>query len=213
MTTVAAQPRSYAPQEEVADEDRARADVYALLANLFYSPPSEGLLRGIAVADVIDGDTNQSQLAAAWKALREAALGADPDAVKEEYDNAFITAGRPPVFLYGSFYQAGFLMEKPLVKLRDDLARLGLARSHGSSEPEDHISALCDVMRFLIIGAEDVPPAAIAVQRDFFMGHIAPWYERLCAAIEDAEQTGFYKKVAAFAKEFFDLEVQSFDIA
>lgn len=213
MATVVAQPRSYAPQEEVADEDRARADVYGLLANLFYSPPSEGLLRGIGVADVIDSDTNQSPLAASWRALRKAALAADPAVVREEYDNSFITAGRPPVFLYGSFYQAGFLMDKPLARLRDDLAELGLARNRETGEPEDHISALCDVMRFLIVGAPDVPPAAVALQRDFFNRHIAPWYGRLCAAIEDAEQTGFYKKVAAFAKQFFDLEVQSFEIA
>lgn len=213
MVTAAPKLEPYEPQEEVFEVDRARADVYGLLANLFYSSSSAGLLRSVADANVISGDVRESRLAATWDALQNAARDADPDTVREEYENTFITAGRPPVFLYGSFYQAGFLMEKPLVQLRDDLARLGLARSHGRSEPEDHIAALCDVMRFLIIGAEDVPPAPIAVQKDFFMGHIGPWYERLCAAIANAEQTAFYKKVAAFAKEFFDLEVQSFEMA
>jgi TorA maturation chaperone TorD len=213
MTTAVADPRPHEPQEEVIEEDRARADVYGLLANLFYSPPAEDLLRGVAVAGIIDGDAGHSQLATSWRALRRAAQTADADAVREEYDKAFITAGRPPVFLYGSFYQAGFLMDKPLAQLRDDLAKLGLARNLEVGEPEDHISALCDVMRFLIIGAEDVPPAALPAQREFFMRHIAPWYARLCAAIENAEQTDFYRNVAAFAKEFFDLEVQSFEIA
>jgi TorA maturation chaperone TorD len=213
MTTAVADPRSHEPQEEVIEEDRARADVYGLLANVFYSPPSENLLRGVAVAGVIDGDARQSQLAMSWSALRRAAQAADAGAVRQEYDKAFITAGRPPVFLYGSFYQAGFLMDKPLAQLRDDLAKLGLARNLDVGEPEDHISALCDVMRFLIICAEDVPPAALSAQREFFMRHIAPWYTRLCAAIENAEQTDFYRNVAAFAKEFFDLEVQSFEIA
>lgn len=205
--------KPYTSEEEVVEEDRARADVYALLAHLFYLPSSAGLLRSIADADIIDGAALQSPLAAAWGALQQAARNADPVAISEEYDNAFISVGRPPVFLYGSFYQAGFLMEKPLVRLRDDLARLGLARKHESNESEDHISALCDVMRFLIVGDDDTPPATVEVQREFFMRHIAPWYERLCAAIRGAEQTDFYKKVAAFAKEFFDLEVQAFEIA
>ena len=214
MTTAVAQdPRSYELQEEVAEEDRARADAYGLLAHLFYSSPSASLLRTIADARLVDGDVSQSPLAAAWHELQKAARAADPDAIREEYDHAFITAGRPPVFLYGSVYQTGFLMDKPLARLRDDLVQLGFARNLAVGEPEDHISALCDVMRLLITGADGTAPAPLSAQREFFMRHMAPWYERLCAAIHAAEQTDFYKKAAAFAKEFFYLEVQSFEIA
>lgn len=214
MTTVVAEDlRSYEFQGEVAEEDRVRADVYGLIANLFYSPVSAALLCTIADTPLINGEAIRSPLAAAWHALQQAARAADPDAVRQEYDSAFITAGRPPVFLYGSVYQAGFLMDKPLARLRDDVAQLGFARKLEVGEPEDHISALCDVMRLLIAGADGAAPAALSSQREFFMRHIAPWYERLCAAIEAAEQTDFYKKAAAFSKEFFDLEVQSFEIA
>ena len=204
---------SYEHQEGVAEEERVRADIYALLATLFYFPPSEELLRSIAVVRIVDDDANRSEFAESWRRLQSAAQAAAPDAVREEYDKAFITAGRPPVFLYGSVYETGFLMDKPLARLRDDLAKLGLARRAQVGEPEDHVSALCDAMRFLIVGREPVPPAAVAVQREFFMRHIAPWYAALCAAIENAEQTAFYKRVAAFAKAFFDLELQSFEIA
>lgn len=202
-----------APQEEVAEEERARADVYALLATLFYSPPSEGLLESIAAARLVNEDANDSQLVRSWAALQAAARTAVPEAVRHEYDNAFITAGRPPVFLYGSVYQAGLLMDKPLAQLRDDLARLGLARRREVGEPEDHISGLCDVMRFLIVGADGVPPAPMDAQREFFERHLAPWYARLCDAIEAAEPTHFYRRVAAFARAFFDLELRSFEIA
>ncbi len=205
--------RPYEPEVEVVEEDRARADVYALLAHLFYSPPSEDFLRSLADVDIIDGRASQSRLAAAWRALQNAARTVAPAAISEEYDSIFISVGRPPVFLYGSFYLAGFLMEKPLVQLRDDLASLGLARKRESGEPEDHVSALCDVMRFLILGDEDTPPATLAAQREFFTRNIAPWYGRLCEAIQNAEQTAFYKDVAALAKEFFDLEVESLEIA
>lgn len=212
MAAVAAEGKS-ATQEGVDEEEHVRADLYALLATLFYSPPSEELLRSIAVAGIADDDANQSQFAASWRDLQSAARAVAPDAIREEYDNAFITAGRPPVFLYGSVYEAGFLMDKPLARLREDLASLGLARKPQVGEPEDHISALCDVMRFLIVGAGDTQPATLEVQREFFTRHIAPWYGALCAAIVGAEQTDFYKRVAAFARAFFDLEVQSFEIA
>jgi TorA maturation chaperone TorD len=204
---------STAPQEEVAAEERARADVYALLAALFYSPPSDDLLKRIAAAHMVDEEASQTEFGQAWHALQSAARAAAPEAVRNEYDSAFITAGRPPVFLYGSVYQTGFLMDKPLARLRDDLAHIGLARRADVGEPEDHISALCDVMRFLITGADGVPPATLDAQREFFEHHIASWYARLCDAIETAEQTSFYRSVAAFAREFFDLEVRSFEIA
>ena len=200
------------PEEGVAQEERARADLYALLAALFYSPPTEELLRNIAAVEIVE-NSNDSPFTESWRALQAAARAARLEAIRDEYDNAFITAGRPPVFLYGSFYQAGFLMDKPLARLRQDLARLGLARRPQVGEPEDHISALCDVMRFLIVGGENMPPASLAAQRDFFAAHIAPWYRQLCHSIESAEQADFYRRVAALARAFFDLETESFEIA
>ena len=115
--------------------------------------------------------------------------------------------------LYGSFYLAGFLNEKPLAQLRDELTKMGLARSGDSHETEDHISALCDVMRFLIAGDHDRLPAALSVQRDFFQRHINSWNTQLCAAVIAATQTYFYKHVAQFTREFFAIENESFDIA
>ena len=115
--------------------------------------------------------------------------------------------------LYGSFYLAGFLNEKPLAQLRDELAKMGFARSGDSNETEDHISAVCDVMRFLIVGDRDTPPVALDVQRDFFQRYINSWNKQLCAAVIGAPQTIFYKHVAHVAREFFEVENESFAIA
>ena len=90
---------------------------------------------------------------------------------------------------------------------------MGLARSGSSHETEDHISALCDVMRFLIAGDQDAPPAALDVQRDFFRRHIHSWNTQLCDAVSGASQTHFYKHVALFAREFFAIEHESLDHA
>ncbi|OGA44985.1 MAG: hypothetical protein A3G24_22605 [Betaproteobacteria bacterium RIFCSPLOWO2_12_FULL_62_13] len=213
MGTASLELRPYNPEVEVQEEDGARADVYALLAHLFYSPPSEAFLRQVAGADAANGNASQSRLATAWHAFQQAARDAAPAEIRQEYDDTFISVGRPPVLLYGSFYGGGFLMDKHLVGLRDEFARLGLARKRESGEPEDHISALCDVMRFLIVGDADMPPAGLEVQHDFFRRHIKPWYAQLCEAITKAEQPRFYKQVAMLAKEFFDLEAESFEIA
>ena len=197
----------------VLPEDQARAEVYALLGNLFYQPPSAGLLEMIATGLTLCNDSADSGFCRAWRALQEAVANADADAVKDEFDTAFIGTGRQPVMLYGSFYLAGFLNEKPLAQLRDELTKMGLTRSGNRHETEDHISALCDVMRFLIAGDQDTPPAALEVQRDFFQRHIHSWNTQLCAAVITASQTHFYKHVALFAREFFAIENESFAFA
>lgn len=197
----------------VLPEDQVRAEVYALLSNLFYQPPEKKLLQAIATRNAICNDGADSGFCRAWRALQQVAANADVEAVKDEFDTAFIGTGRQPVMLYGSFYLAGFLNEKPLAQLRDDLTKLGLERSGGSHETEDHISALCDVMRFLIAGDQETPPAALDVQRDFFLRNIKSWDSRLCAAVIGANQTHFYKHVAQFAREFFAIENESFAFA
>lgn len=199
--------------EQYSPEDSARADVYAALSNLFYQPPSKELLQTIAANETLCNDDSDSDFCRAWRALQYAAVSTDVAAIRDEYDAAFIGTGRQAVMLYGSFYLTGFLHEKPLAQLREELTQMGLARSGSSHETEDHISALCDVMRLLIVGEHDLPPAALAAQRDFFLRHIHSWQTQLCDAVDGASQTVFYKCVAQFARAFFAIEYESFEIA
>jgi TorA maturation chaperone TorD len=192
--------------------ESARAEVYALLGSLFYQPPSKDLLRVIATGSGMCNDESVSDFCRAWRALQQAAAQADAEAVKDEFDAAFIGTGRQPVMLYGSFYVAGFLHEKPLAYLRDDLTKMGLARRGDRHESEDHVSALCDVMRILITGDADTPPAALDVQREFFRRHIQPWQAQVSAAIINANQTDFYKHAALVLREFFVIENAAFDM-
>jgi TorA maturation chaperone TorD len=193
-------------------EDSARAEVYALLSSLFYQPPSKELLHVIATGSVICNDEPVSDFCRAWRALQQAAAQADAEAVKDEFDAAFIGTGRQPVMLYGSFYEAGFLHEKPLAILRDALTKMGIARRGDRHESEDHVSAVCDVMRFLITGDAETPAAALDSQREFFRQHIEPWYAQLSAAVSNANQTNFYKHVALLLREFFAIENTAFDM-
>lgn len=191
-----------------APEDQARADLYALIASLFYGPPEAKLLAAIAKS-LPPGEEADAALASAWRELQKAAAQADPEAVRCEYDALFVSVGQAPVMLYGSYYQAGFLHEQPLVRLRDELARLGFARKPGTVEPEDHISALCDMMRMLII---EGGPSAVAAQQDFFGRFLRPWYSRLMAEIDKAQEADFYRIVGRFAQTVLDIETQSLEI-
>lgn len=197
------------PPPVVAQEELARADMYALIARLLYSPDGQ-LLRAVASADEIIAET--APLTEAWHALASAAQACGAEAVEEEYEKLFIGVGRPEVMLFGSYYLAGFMMEKPLASLRDDLAKMGFARHESVKEPEDHLSALCDVMRYLITGDEDRYPASLEQQKQFFIRHIQTWYERFCSAVVGSESANFYRRVAQLIKTFFDIEAESFEM-
>lgn len=189
-------------------EEAARADLYGLLATLLYAPPSQALLDTIAAAPAGGGGV----LELAWNGLVLACRQAQADAIRAEYELLFIGVGKPEVMLYGSYYLSGFLMEKPLVALRTDLANLGLQRPESVLESEDHIAFLCEVMRTLIAG-DDAVPANVATQKTFFAMHMQGWVIDACAAIEAHPQAAFYRAVAGLARSFFEVEMQAFDMA
>lgn len=192
----------------IAGEDWARADFYSLLAQLFAGRVDDSFLARFREIDPSSVDL-ASPLGFEFSELLRAVKHVDSAAIKSEYDESFIGVGRPEIFLFGSYYQTGFLNEKPLIKLRNDLAALGLERDESMVETEDHLAFLCEVMRYLILA--DDPPVAFSVQREFFHNHIAGWYEEAMQAIEHGGKTDFYKVVGRLAKVFFDVETQSFD--
>ena len=189
-------------------EETARADLYGLLATLYSAPPSQDLLDTIASARS-EGDGVLQQ---AWAELVAACRGADAETVRDEYETLFIGTGKPEVMLYGSYYLSGFLMEKPLAALRTDLAALGLERDESVPETEDHIAMLCEVMRYLI-ASNDIAQSSLAGQQAFFAAHMQPWLVRLCDAIDAHASARFYRAVTNLARNFFEVEMQAFDMA
>ncbi len=195
----------------IGGEDQARADFYALLANLFYHAPDDRLLQAIMIAP--EPAANEAPaLAEAWAALAAASGVVTSDALAEEFELLFIGIGRPPVMLYGSYYQAGFMNEKPLAELRTDLARMGFSRDGTARETEDHLAALCDVMRALIMGDVASAPATLDEQRAFFSKHLKSWVLECCDATINNENSNYYKRVAALARVFFQIEIHAFEM-
>jgi len=184
-------------------EDAARAEHYALLARLFFAAPDAPLLAALVAAGKVCG-VGDSPFGVAWAELTDAARRTDVHSIHDEYEALFQGIGRPEVMLYGSFYLAGFLMEEPLADLRDDLAELGLARRGGVTETEDHVAALAEVMRHLVVSG------GLARQRAFFVRHLQPWYARLAEALAASPRASFYARVGALAQAFFDIEREAF---
>ena len=189
-------------------EDRARAEHYALLARLLHGAPDAPLLAALAAAASALGGT-AGALPQAWAALG-AAAGAPLQGVCDEFNALFISVGKPAVMANGSWYLTGFLQEEPLAELRADLAELGLGRRAGVTETEDHIAALAEVMRHLVLTGPD--EAGLQRQRAFFARHIAPWYADFAHALAQAPGADFYAKVGALLLAFMDIEREAFDM-
>jgi TorA maturation chaperone TorD len=198
------------PTTSALDEETARAEIYGLLAQLFYAPPSPQLLEALRVAPT-EAPAPGAFLEEPWRALVGAARAQDAAAVADEYDALFGGVGKPEVYLFGSHYISGFLNEKPLVRLRDTLATLGLGRDEAMPETEDHVAYEFEVMRYLIAG-DDVAVANLTRQREFFMEHVQPWILELCDAIAAHPKARFYAVLAGFTRAFVNVEVQGFDL-
>lgn len=185
---------------EVDPIDAARAQEYLLLAALLTRPPTKQLLDRIGA---IRGDT--SALGMAHVALAGAARATSESAAGEEYFNLFIGVARGEVLPYASYYLAGFLHERPLVRVREDLARLGVERQENVFEPEDHLGSLFEVMAGLIdnsFGTE------VGEADQFFARHIQPWAGRLLIDIGASPAAKFYRSVAALALTWLDIEAE-----
>ena len=202
------QPIAFASSDS-ADE-LARAEVYGVLAALFYAPPTAELHGQFRVA-VTEAPVAGAFLERSWSNLVAAGRRLDRDAIADEFDRLFQGVGKPAIFLYGSYYLAGKLNEKPLVALRHSLRSLGLQKSEGMSETEDHIASLCEVMRYLIAG-DDAATSNLAAQRRFFDEHLRGWVGAMCDAIEANPEADFYAALAHFARDFFAVEGQAFDL-
>ena len=192
------------------DEETARAELYGLLAQLFYAAPGAELLSALRVA-VTEAPAAGGFLQEPWQQLVGAARALPDATIAQEFDRLFGGVGKPEVYLYASHYLSGFLNEKPLARLRGDLATLGLARDEAMPETEDHIAYLCEVMRYLIAG-DDMAVCHLTSQRDFFTAHVQPWAGSLCDALAAHPQARFYAALAHFSRAFFAVEAQGFDM-
>jgi TorA maturation chaperone TorD len=192
-----------APDASAVDEiDAARAQEYALLSVLLRRVPDADLLARLAKLR-----RDSSSLGVAHAALGEAAAAANVAQLEREFFELFIGIGRGELVPYGSYYLSGFLNERPLARLRDDLARLGIERVEGEAEPEDHVAILCEIMAGLAGKRFEAPPGA---DRALFERHLAPWVGHFFADLERAKGADFYRRIGTLGRMFMELERAAF---
>jgi TorA maturation chaperone TorD len=182
------------------EEDQARVGMYTLLARLLAAPAHQAQLEELANLDL--GDNPAGEVAVALSMLKLAAQQARTSEVDDEYHTLFIGIGRGELVPFGSWYQTGYLMERPLSELRRDLVRFGFEREPGNPDPEDHVAFLCEVMA-LMVNSREIPETA---QQQFFKAHMASWMPAFFRDLEGCEAACFYKAVGRLGTVFLALE-------
>lgn len=178
-----------------SEQDALRADIYRLLARLLLSPPDRDLLEFLAA---LEGEDESGPLAECWSELAMAAGSSDPDTAARAHFRHLVGVIQGEITPYASWYLHGNLMDEPLVSVRRDLRRLGIARSESSRDPEDHLAALCEVMAILI-------DANSPDQGAFFQAHLASWAERCLADLARVD-TALYACTGRLGLRFIEQE-------
>ena len=193
------------------DEETARAELYGLIAELFYAPARPELLAQLRVA-VTEAPAAGGFLEEPWRQLVALTREMDDASIQNEHDTLFGGVGKPEVYAFASHYLSGFLNEKPLAQLRDDLAALGLTRDPATmSETEDHVSYVLEVMRFLVAG-DDMAVSNLTQQSQFFAKHVQTWVPAFCDAVQATPRARFYAALADLTRAFVQVESQAFDM-
>lgn len=190
----------------VVDEiDRARAQEYALLATLLTRSPDAELLSRLAA---LRGDA--SPIGIVHIALAEAARRTDQERASREFFALFAGLGEGALLPFASHYLAETLYGRPLVRVRETLDGLGIEKTPGRSDPEDHAGFLCEIMAGLAGGSIAAPDGA---DRDFFERHLSPWIRRFFIDLERAQSADFYASVGALGRTFIDIEAEAFALS
>ncbi|WP_170393682.1 TorD/DmsD family molecular chaperone [Ruegeria arenilitoris] len=189
---------------EVSAEDRLRADFYNFLGLLLSGPPDQMLLDQVAG---LTGDG--TDLGQAIQAMVRVAKVTKPAAAEREFNALFIGLGRGELLPYGSYYLTGFLNEKPLAQLRNDMAVRGITRAQNVFEPEDNIASLMEMMAGMIVGRFGAP-ATVEDQKAFWNKHIGPWATHFYSDLEAAEASVLYASVGTAGRVFMEIEREAF---
>lgn len=201
-----AQGESPPPPADVSGEDLMRAQLYGLVANFMSSPPTAELLK--IGAGLSGDDTPLGKAVATFAHLCERS---NVDAVSEEYHDLFIGVARGELLPYASYYLTGFLNEKPLAKLRNDMDLLGIERDESATEPEDHVASIFDIMAGLIDGRFG-EASSLDEQQKFYDAHITSWAPYFFRDLENAKSSVLYSGLGSIGRVFLEIEDTAFSM-
>jgi TorA maturation chaperone TorD len=188
----------------LAEEDQLRAHLYDYLAAYLSGPPSKALLKKTVTLQCDDSDLGNG-----FRALSRFATSQNEKSATSEFNALFIGVGRGELLPYASFYLTGFLNEKPLAVLRNDMANLRISRAANVFEPEDNIASLFEMMAGMITGRFG-DAASLDQQKQFFNRHIGPWAGHFFSDLEGAKNSVLYAPIGAIGRVFIEIEQEAF---
>jgi len=200
-----AQPLNFVPT--LPAEEAARANLYGVIARLFYAPPDEQLIAELQLSAGEEA-SDPSPLAVAWRAMIDASRTAFPAALRDEHTLLFVGTGKCEVTPYLSKYVLRHTSDSPLVELRQLLNSWGIARREGVAEYEDHIAGVCETMRFVIA----VQQRSQEDQKRLFDRFLYRGASAFCSAVSASKEARFYRLVANFAQAFLEVEKSAFEM-
>ena len=191
-------------KSDISEVDQLRVNMYRLLARILSSPADAQFLK---LLTSLEGDN--TALGRALGELSAIAKEMDPRQARHEYQDLFIGIGRGELLPFGSYYLTGFLNEKPLARLRNDMMALGIERDPSVKEPEDHAGALMDMMAGLIDGSFG-RAETLSVQQDFFRKHINNWMPHFFRDLQSAKHAQLLRPVGVMGALFLEIEESAF---
>ncbi len=205
VTTDGVRAEAISATRQVDEIDQARAREYSLLAALLSHSPDAQMIEHLAG---LSGDT--TPLGAAHGALSAAAARVSPELIEREYFDLFVGLGRGELFPYASYYLTGYLYGRPLARVRQMLEQIGLEKTEGQSEPEDHVAVLLEVMAGLASGQIIAPGGT---DRNIFEAHLKPWIVRFFSDLERVESAPFYASGGTLGRIFMEIETEAFSLS
>jgi TorA maturation chaperone TorD len=206
---------------EAPNDERARADCYRLIANLFYGRADRRLLSQLAAEpqraaktsggwrlEIVEDEPKATAYTRAFEALKAVCRELGEDAIRQEYEGLFLGDAQVRVSPLTSVYAAPAAPDRYLRALTEYLVSCGLVRSSASRPIEDHVSAVCDLMSWLI---ERKRP--IAEQLAFFNEFVRTSLTPFCDALEARKAAHFYRAVAGLARAFIQQEIAALEQA
>ncbi len=129
----------------------------------------------------------------------------------QEYTLLFLGPFKLPVQPYEAWWVSGKIMGEPLVKVKQDYRKAGIAKSKEYKEPDDHIGLELRFMHYLCeeeLSAEtrERLKECLTLQREFFDDHILKWVPTYCDALYTYERSAFFKGIAKLTKGFIMLD-------
>lgn len=200
---------------QISETEQLRLNIYRLLARALAAPADQyflDILKNLAndPSAVDQSETiDQTELGKAIQELAALAAKTPLEKTQQEYQNLFIGLGRGELLPYGSYYLTGFLNEKPLARLRNDMIPLGIERDPSIKEPEDHAGALMDMMAGIIDGSFSKAQPPI-VQKEFFKKHMLSWMPHFFKDLQTATEAEFYRPIGKIGELFLEIEDTAF---